>query len=242
MLPVWSPATLMSSHFITTQHNVHFCFTSVANFCFGTLWIDIWQHSSTLCYVYLSLSVPHSPSASEHRGLFPLSMVLGRDLITYLFSLSYSKLLWHCVLLRTQIFSSLLLSAFLPVSSSTSPPLLDIICSLSFSQNSTFELAILSLLSYNLVPHCLCHLIFYLRLPPGQIAAVVCNSLRGSLLRPPPSQTLHRSVSVTQREDLSNFTYGSRMRSSHTPHWLAQLLMIELLNMIYDSFKPFVTI
>lgn len=115
-------------------------------------------------------------------------------------------------------FSSLLLSAFLPVSSSTSPPLPDIIRSLSCPQNSTYELAILSLLHYNFVRHHLSHLIFYLRFPPGQIAAVVCNSLKGCLMCPPPSQMLHRSVSVTQREDPSNFTYGSKMRSTHISH------------------------
>lgn len=154
----------------------------------------------------------HLPQHTE--GCF-LSLGLGTDLITYLFSLSYSKLLWLCVLLRTDIFlPPLLLSAFHPVSPSAPHCLtphwliLYALCCYLFlyfynPSSPTFSLATVSALSYNLVLHRLCHFSHYLPFSSGQIASVVCNSLQGSLLCPPPSQTPYRSVSVTQRVDLS---------------------------------------
>lgn len=50
----------------------------------------------------------------------PLCRFFGSGLIAYLFALSYSKLLWSCNLLRTEVFSSLpvRLSAFHRVSPS----------------------------------------------------------------------------------------------------------------------------
>lgn len=71
----------------------------------------------------------------------------------------------------------------------------------------TFDLATLSVLSYNFALRHLCHFSHYLPFSANQIAAVVCNSLLGSLLRPPPSQILYRSASVTQWVDLNK--YGS---------------------------------
>lgn len=76
-------------------------------------------------FICLSPLLPALFHLPQHKGSCFLSLVLGSNLITYLFSLSYSKLLWPCVLLRKDIFlPPLLLAAFHPVSPAAShyPP------------------------------------------------------------------------------------------------------------------------
>lgn len=219
--------------FTSVPHHVNLiCLYLWHIFVFQTLWIDIWQHSSTLCYVYLSLSTPHFfPSASGHRGLFPLTGPWQRFnyficLVCRILNFSGAVFCWEQRFLLPPP-DSIPSSLFLHLTPSSWHHMLSVL----FPEFDVW-ISYTSPLSYNFVPHRLCHLILYLRFAPGQIAAVVCNSLQGSQMCPPPSQILHRSVSVTQREDLSNFTYGSKMRSTYSSHWLAHLLMSELFNMI----------
>lgn len=92
--------------------------------CFSCCGTDVHNAAAHFSSVFVSLSFPRSfPSASAQSAVFSHSF--GRDLITYLFGLSFSKLPWLCILLRTEMFPpSLLLSAFHPVSPSVpmTPP------------------------------------------------------------------------------------------------------------------------
>lgn len=171
----------------------------------------------------VSLSIPqYFPSASAQGGLFSFlffcfSLVLGSDLITYLFSLSYSKLLWLRVLLRTDFCLPLPSSLQHSIQSLPHPlcMILYAICCLFAQVFPTLCLAPLSVLSYNFTLRRLCHFSCYLLYSLGQIALVLCNSLQGSLIRPPPCQVLYTSVSITHRADLRD-SYGSIQASIYT--------------------------
>lgn len=113
----------------------------------------------------VSLSIPRSFSLGlrHTEGCF-LSVDLGSDLITYLFSLSYSKLLWLLVLLRTDIFfPPLLPAAFQPLLRPTPADTVHTLL-ISHSDSALYHL---------------CHFPDYLPFSSGQIASVICNSLRG---------------------------------------------------------------
>lgn len=136
LLSMLSTTTRTASQFTTWQRSVHYCSAVSQPKCFvrvccmfvvsGLLQQHAFCLSFSLCP---SPALFHLPQHTE--GCF-LSLVLGSDLITYLFSLSYSKLLWLRVLLRTEIFlpppppvsipSSLSLCPSLP-----HPPLTDIV-------------------------------------------------------------------------------------------------------------------
>lgn len=138
--------------------------------CFRIFWIDAAYFCQPLC-LCPSPALFHLPQHTE--GCF-LSLLLGSDLITYLFSLSYSKLLWLCVMLRTEIFlPPLLLSAFHPVSPSAphhlTPPLTDTVCWCTFFYPGfpAFNWATHSVLSYNFALRRLCHFSHYLTFSAG---------------------------------------------------------------------------
>lgn len=127
-------------------------------------------HSSPL-FVSLCPSPALFHLAQHREGCF-LSLVLGTDLITYLFSLSYSKLLWLCVLLRTQIFfPPLLLAAFQAVSPSA-PQLhrliLCAVCCLTFLPKFSYI--------YFCYTFCFFPLIFFI------ISSVISHTIYRSLL------------------------------------------------------------
>lgn len=125
-------ATCAASQFITWQRVLHYCsacsFSSpnsksvfhlyllqmcrLRTFCVEVSHTVQW-HTLSLCFSVVP-ALFHLP---QHGGSCFRSLVFGSDLITYLFSLSYSKLLWLRVLLRKDIFlPPLLLSAFHPSS------------------------------------------------------------------------------------------------------------------------------
>lgn len=136
----------LSTFWLLTQSGTCFCL-SVINlaiksvFCLPFFQTCVNWHplNSSLCFLSLLLPCSHLPTLCFHlpqqkEGCF-LSLVLVSDLITYLFTLSYSKPLWLLVLLRTEIlFSPLILQhsnqSNLPFSSS--PPL-SYICNLLFT-------------------------------------------------------------------------------------------------------------
>lgn len=116
-------------HHLTTSCSACFSTSPSAN-CVFRLCLLPMCYLRTVCVkisftvqVHALFLVPalfHLPQP-QHRGSCFLSLVLGTDLITYLFSLSYSKLLWLRVLLRKDIFlPPLLLAAFHLVSPSAS--------------------------------------------------------------------------------------------------------------------------
>lgn len=195
----------------------------------------ILQYSYTL-FVSLcpSPALFHPPQHTE--GCF-LSLVLGSDLITYLFSLSYSELLWLLVFCCELKFSSFPSSyqhsiQSLPPRLTTSPPT-DWYCMRSVDLLFIPRISSISVLSYNFVLHHLCHFSHYLPFSPIQIASEVCNSLQGSLLCPPPSKILYRSVSVTQWVDPSKNSYGISRQPTYTSNWLAQLSLKRELSSVW---------
>lgn len=124
--------------------------------CFRRFWILV-----CLClFVHPPLL---SICLSTERAVFS-HWSFGRDLITYLFGLSYSKLLWLCVLLRTEIFPPFPPPVSIPSRlslwpSPPHPPLTDIVayavCGLTlvFTQLFLCNLRTNSVLSYNCVLH-----------------------------------------------------------------------------------------
>ena len=145
----------------------------------------------------------------------------GRYLIAYLFSLSYSKLLWVWILLRTEFFfPPLLLLTFHPVPPSNLPlpylPVTNIVacaaCWLTVAFTQLFlcvinlDIQFFLIILFWIVPFI--SFVIY----ESRIASVVCNSLWGRQMFPPPSQCYWQTLARLDRE----LTMTPRLPSSMT--------------------------
>ena len=136
-MPTWQhSAHYRSAVTYSLSSNDGFCLYLLQVCCFGTFGIDIYITGAHFVPVFLFVHPPHVSICLSREWAVSSRCSFGTDLITYLFSLSYSKLLSLRVLLRADIFlPPLLLSAFHPASPSAphqlTPTWPDTACTLS---------------------------------------------------------------------------------------------------------------